>query len=105
MGRFKSGLFVGGLLGASFVWMMATKKGRKTLDEILEHASVVYSRVKSEVLDSDAWKKMTQNEYFLLVNNVVDKYAVQTGLADEVKRLVSKLVKIQWKQLVNKTRK
>lgn len=99
MGRFKLGFSLGTILGAGLLWLNATEKGRKKRDALLDHAAAVYAQVKERVRASDAWKQMSQSDYAAMVKEVVDKYAVQTGLAEEVKRLVEKLVRTQWKNL------
>ena len=99
MGRFKKGLFVGGLLGAGLVWLNTTKKGRETRDQILDHAATVYSKVELEIKDSDAWKNMTKSKYVAMVKENVDKYALENGMAKKVKDMVVKLLNNQWGRL------
>ena len=99
MGRFKKGLFLGGLLGASLTWLNFTKKGKETRAELLDHAAVVYGQVKEKVEASGALDKMTKNKYVKTVQEVVDKYAIENGLADKVKNMVVKLVSSQYNNL------
>ena len=99
MGRFKKGLFFGGLLGAGMMWMSTTKKGRETREQLLDHAAQVCVEVKSKVRESGAWENMTRNKYVSLVQEVVEKYAVQHQLPDSVKNMVTKLVSAQWRGL------
>ena len=105
MGRFKKGLFLGGLLGAAFVWLNTTPKGKETRDEMLDHAVVVYGELKSELMRSDAWKQLQKSEYVEKARALVDTYAVQNGLADHVKTAVLKLVELQWKQMQDEMKK
>lgn len=99
MGKFKKGLFFGGLLGAGLMWMGTTKKGREMRDSLLDQAADVYEEVKTKVMKSDGWDKMTKQKYVAMVRDVVDTYAVQNGLAKEVKEMVVKVVGSQWKRL------
>lgn len=108
MGRFKKGLFFGGLLGATLTWMSTTKKGRQTRDQMLDHAAEVYRLVKDKVQESQAWDSMTKQAYVAKVRDVVDKYAIDNGLADNVKNMIMKVVSRQWasvKQEVGKQKK
>lgn len=102
MGRFNKGIFLGGILGASLVWMSATKKGRQVREELFDHAAVVYAQVKDKLLASDAWKNMSQSEYAATVKEIIDKYAVKTGLAKEMKAIVERMVRSQWKNMRKK---
>ncbi|MBP9695087.1 MAG: hypothetical protein KBD73_01630 [Candidatus Magasanikbacteria bacterium] len=101
MGKFTKGLFIGAGLGAGLMWLSVTKKGRALRDEMLDHASVVYSDIKDELLSSDAWRKMSKNEYVAVVKEFVDKYAIKNGLASELKELVATLLVTQWQNLKN----
>lgn len=99
MGRFNKGLFVGGLLGASIIWLGFTKKGREMRTQLLDHAAVIYAELKDKLLASTAWREMSKNEYVVMVREAVDKYAVQNGLAEEVKKLIVEVIASQWNKL------
>lgn len=99
MGKFKKGLFFGGLLGASTVWMSTTKKGREVRDKMFDQAADVYVMVKDELEKIGALDKISKQKYVAKVREVVDKYAVKNGLADKTKKTVVKLVSTQWKEL------
>ena len=99
MGKFKSGMFFGGLLGAGIMWMSLTKKGRAVRDELLDHAAVVYVEAKEKLMASDAWRQMNRSQFVVLVKDLVDRYAVKTGLAKELKELIVKVVVSQWQNL------
>ena len=99
MGKFKKGLFVGGLLGAGLTWLNTTKKGRETREKILDYAAEVYTQVKEKVMASGGWDKMTKAKYVKIVKQVVDTYAIDNGLAANVKTTVGKLVASQWKRV------
>ncbi len=99
MGRFKMGFYLGGILGVGLAWLNLAKEGREKRDELLDHAAVVYSQVKDKVMASKEWKQMTKNQYVVMVQDVVDRYAVETGLAEKLKTLVVKVVTAQWKNI------
>lgn len=105
MGRFHKGLFLGGLLGAGLVWLNITPKGKEMRDKLVDHAAEVYADVKERVLSSEAWDKMTKQKYVAMVREVVDKYAVQTGLAVKAKEMIVKIVAGQWKLVQKELRK
>ncbi|PIR04251.1 MAG: hypothetical protein COV59_03655 [Candidatus Magasanikbacteria bacterium CG11_big_fil_rev_8_21_14_0_20_39_34] len=96
MGKFKKGLFLGALLGASMTWMSTTKKGRETRDQMLDFSSDIYEEVQSKILKSDAWKKMGKQEFVCEVREVVEKFAKEHKWAVSVKNMIVKLVSSQW---------
>jgi gas vesicle protein len=99
MGRFNKGLFLGGLLGAGLVWLNFTKKGKETREQLLDHAAVVYEQIKEKAVKSKTWKEMNKNQYVALVKETVEKYAIQNGLAENVKNMIIKVVSAQWSNL------
>ena len=105
MGKFKKGLFFGGLLGAGMVWLNTTKKGRELRESMLDHAAEVYVGLKKEVLTSDQYKNLTKNKYVKLVQKYVDKYALENNLADSMKKMVIKVVVAQWTKLKGEMKK
>lgn len=109
MGKFKKGLFLGGLLGAGMMWLSGTTKGKQTRDKMLTYAQDVFDDVKAQVLSSKKYADLTKSEYVKMVQEYVDTYAVKNGLADSVKSLVVKLVTAQWevlkKELPKETKK
>jgi len=92
-------LFLGGLLGAGLMWLSTTKKGKEVREQMLDHAAEVYVKVKKEVLASSQYKDLSKNKYVQLVKEYVDKYAVENGLAENVKNMVVKVVSAQWASL------
>lgn len=98
MGNFKKGIFLGGLLGAGLMWLNATKKGKETRDKMLDYSADVYADVKEKVMASEGWDKMTKSKYYQLVEEAVNKYAVENDLVDSVRNMVEKVVKAQWKK-------
>ena len=105
MGKFKKGLFFGGLLGAGLMWLNATKKGKELRDEMLDHGAEVYVKLKEKVLSSNQYKDLTKNQYVKMAHEYVNKYAIDNGLADNVKKMVEKLVVAQWKNLKGEMKK
>ena len=105
MGRFKKGLFLGGVLGAALVWLNITPKGKETRDEMLDYAADAYAKLKKELMASDAWKTLSKSDYVKKAKKFVDQYAIQNGLADHVKMAVTKLVELQWRQVQDEAKK
>lgn len=105
MGKFKKGLCLGGLLGAGLVWLNTTQKGRDMREQMLDHAAEVYVGLKDQVLASDQYKNLNKNQYVKMAKEAVDKYAVQNGLADGVKNMVTKVVSAQYKNLKGEMKK
>jgi len=101
MGKFKKGVFFGGLLGAGLMWLNTTKKGKEFRGDMLDYAADVYVDVKRKIMESGAWEDMTKTKYVAIVRDVVDKYAVKNDLAQNVKNTVVKLVSAQWKHVRN----
>ncbi|MBD3311276.1 MAG: hypothetical protein GF349_02110 [Candidatus Magasanikbacteria bacterium] len=99
MGRFKKGLFLGGLVGAIMMWLNTTTKGKKVRKQIVENSADVYEKLSDQIMSSESWDKMTKTKYAKMVQEYVDKYAVDNGLADNVKKTIKKLVVSQWGNL------
>lgn len=101
MGKFKAGLFLGGLLGASLAWLNLTQKGRETRDQMLDHATKIFTAVKEKIQASEQYKNLSQSEYVKMVKEYVDKYAIENGLAEKVKNIIVKIVSAQYKNILN----
>lgn len=99
MGTFKKGLFFGGLLGAGLMWLNTTKRGKEFRDTIVKYAAEVYEEVKTKITSSKQWEKLTKNQYVKMVEEVVNKYAVENDLSDNIRNMVEKVVKAQWKKV------
>lgn len=99
MGRFKKGLFFGGLFGAAFTWLSVTKKGKEMRGKLLDSAADIYEDVKTKVSDPEVWNNMTKNKYISMVKETVDKYAKQNEMAGNAKNMIVKVVSSQWKNL------
>ncbi len=99
MGKFKKGFVLGGLLGAGMAWMSLTPKGKEVKEKLLDQSAEVYEEVKKTVMASDEWKKMNKQKYVAMVREVVNKYAVENGLAEKTRDMIVKLVSSQWKNI------
>ena len=99
MGKFKAGIFLGGLLGAGLMWFNLTPKGRETRDQMLDHSAKIYSIIKENVQTSEQYKNLSKNAYLTLVKEYVDKYAIENGLAEKVKNIIIKVVSSQYKNI------
>ena len=105
MGKFKKGLFLGGLLGAGMMWLNISTKGKEVREQMLDHAAEVYTGLKNQVLGSAQYNNLTKSKYMAEVKKYVDKYAIQNGLADNVKKMVVKVVVAQWSKLKEEIKK
>lgn len=105
MGKFKHGLLAGGLLGAGMMWLNTTKKGRAMRSEIMEAAHEVYGRVKEQMMASDQWETMSKHAFVQKVTEIVNTYAIENGLADNVKNLVIKVVSSQYQNIKKEMKK
>ena len=105
MGKFKKGVFLGGILGAAMVWLNTSTKGKKYRDQLLDQAAEVYRDVQDRVQDSDAYNVLTKNAYVNIVKEAVDKYAIDNGLAQNAKNMITKLVSRQWTTIKNQMMK
>ena len=99
MGKFKKGLCLGGLLGAGLMWLNATTMGKKTREKMLDYSADIYEDLKEKVLSSKEWKNMNKSKYVKLVKKNVDKYATDNALANNVKKMVTKLLIAEWGNL------
>ena len=96
MGRFKKGLFFGGLIGAALMWLNATPKGKEMRSKILEHLDPLYYELKESL------KKLegpTREMYDALVERAVAEYAAKKDLAVEVKDMLVRKLKKRWSEL------
>ncbi len=105
MGNFKKGILVGGLLGAAMMWLNTTKKGRKMRGEIIDHAAEVYEQVREKISASDAWQNLTESKYAGYVRDVLDTYVAKYHIPEQVRRMVEKIVNMQWKNVKKQTSK
>ena len=105
MGKFKKGLFFGGILGAGMMWLNTTKKGKEMREEMLDHAAEIYVTIKEKALNSKQYQDLNKNEYVKMVKEMVDKYAVKNGMADNIKKMVTKVLTAQYKNLKGEIKK
>ena len=105
MGRFKKGLFFGGLLGAGLMWLNGTTKGKQTRAQILKHAQEVYPDIKKKVLSSKAYNTMTKSKYLKIVEEHVSTYAKKYKLPPSVKNMIIKVVAANWKNIQSAIKK
>lgn len=102
MGRFKKGLFLGGLLGAGLMWLNATTKGKEMRAKILAHLDPLYVQLKESI------KKLegpTREMYDALVERAVEEYSAKKELAQDVKEMLVKSLKKKWHELEKELKK
>ncbi len=99
MGKFKKGMFLGGLLGAGLVWLNTTKKGKQVRDQVLDHAAEVFAELREKLEGSKEWDNLTKSKYVKMAKAAVEKYASKNGLPANVANMITKLVTNQWKNL------
>jgi len=102
MGRFKKGLFLGGMLGAALMWLNATTKGKEYRAKMIEHLTPLYAQLKESV------KKLegpTKEMYCALVERAVEEYASRKEMADDMKANLIKELNKKWDGLIKEIRK
>ena len=93
MGRFKKGLFFGGLLGAALTWLNVSPKGKEYRDKLLGHVEPLYNELKESI------KKLegpTRDMYDALVERAVQEYALKKDMAVDMKNNLIKELKRKW---------
>ncbi|MFA6105187.1 MAG: hypothetical protein WC725_01135 [Patescibacteria group bacterium] len=96
MGRFKKGLFLGGLLGASLMWLNATPKGKEMRSKLANHLEPLFNELKASLKQLEG---PTKDMYDALVERAVEEYAVKKELAEEVKVMLLRELKKRWKEV------
>lgn len=96
MGRFNKGLFLGGLLGASLMWLNATPKGKEMRAKLAAHAEPLFNELKASLKQLEG---PTKEMYNALVERAVAEYADKKELADDVRVLIIRQLKKRWKEL------
>lgn len=99
MGKFKKGMFLGGLLGAGLVWLNTTKKGKQVRDQVLDHAAEIFAELREKLEGSKEWDNLTKSKYAKIAKAAVEKYASKNGIPANVAGMITKLVTNQWKNL------
>lgn len=101
MGRFKKGLFLGGLLGAGLMWLNATVKGKEYRAKILAHLDPLYNELKESI------KKLegpTREMWDALVERAVEEYAAKKEMAIDMKNNLIKELQKRWDKLEKEIR-
>jgi gas vesicle protein len=96
MGRFKKGLFLGGLLGASLMWLNATPKGKELRAKIAADLEPLFGELKKSIKQLDG---PTKDMYDALVERAVEEYSAKKELAEEVKMMLVRELKKKWKEI------
>lgn len=99
MGKFNKGLVLGGIIGAAFMWLNTTKKGKQKKEQLVTYASDIYDDIKKKALTSKEWKKMTKSAYVKMVLSAVDTYAKKYTLPASLKNMLTRLLLAQWERL------
>lgn len=98
MGRFKKGLFLGGLVGAALMWLNATPKGKEFRAKLAAHLDPLYAELKTSLKQLEG---PTREMYEALVERAVAEYAAKKELAAEMKNMLIKELKRKWNDLRN----
>jgi gas vesicle protein len=96
MGRFKKGLFLGGLLGATMMWLNATPKGKEMRAKILEHLDPLFNELKESIKQLEG---PTKEMYDALVERAVEEYSTKKELALDMKAALVRKLKKKWVEL------
>ena len=96
MGRFNKGLFLGGLLGATLMWLNATPKGKEMRSKMLAHMQPLYNELKASLKQLEG---PTREMYDALVERAVAEYAAKKELADDMKNILIRELKKKWFEL------
>lgn len=96
MGKFKKGLFLGGLIGAAAMWLNATPKGKEFRAKLAEHLNPLFNELKVSLKQLEG---PTREMYEALVERAVAEYAAKRELADEVKTQLIKQLKKKWHEI------
>ncbi len=102
MGRFKKGLFLGGLVGAALMWLNATPKGKEMREKMLSQANDLYAQLKDSLKQLEG---PTKEMYDALVERAVAEYAAKKEMAMDMKNQLVKELKKRWKDLEKEIKK
>lgn len=102
MGRFKKGLFLGGLLGAALMWLNATPKGKEMRARLLDQANDLYGQLKESIKQLEG---PTREMYDALVERAVEEYAAKKEMAIDMKNQLVRELKKRWKDLEKEIKK
>ncbi|MEK7624975.1 MAG: hypothetical protein AAB467_01340 [Patescibacteria group bacterium] len=96
MGRFKKGVFLGGLLGAALMWLNATPKGKEMRAKLSTHLEPLFNEL---VVSLKQLEGPTKEMYDALVERAVAEYAAKKELAEEVQSHLIRELKKRWTKL------
>ncbi|MBI5729459.1 MAG: hypothetical protein HY983_04460 [Candidatus Magasanikbacteria bacterium] len=96
MGRFKKGLFLGGLLGATLMWLNATPKGKEMRAKLAAHLEPLYNELKASIKQLEG---PTKEMYDALVERAVAEYASKKELAAEMADHLIRQLKKRWRDV------
>lgn len=102
MGRFKKGLFLGGLLGAALMWLNATPKGKEMRAKLLDQANDLYNQLKESIKQLEG---PTKEMYDALVERAVEEYAAKKEMAIDMKNQLVRELKKRWERLEKEIKK
>ncbi|MFH2018476.1 MAG: hypothetical protein ABII98_00625 [bacterium] len=102
MGRFNKGLFLGGLLGATLLWLNATPKGKEMRAKLLTHLEPLYEELKSSIKQLEG---PTKEMYEALVDRAVEEYTAKKEMAADMKAMLVKALKKKWVELEKEIKK
>ena len=102
MGKFKKGMFLGGLLGAGLMWLNATPKGKEMRAKLLEHSKPLYDELKTSIKQLEG---PTKEMYDALVERAVAEYANKKDMAGEMKIALVRDLKKKWGKLEKELKK
>jgi gas vesicle protein len=96
MGKFKKGLFLGGLVGAGMMWLNATPKGKEMRAKLAAHLDPLYQELKASIKQLEG---PTREMYDALVERAVEEYASKKQMADDMKQMLVKKLKKKWSEV------
>lgn len=102
MGRFKKGLFLGGLLGAGLAWFNISPKGKELRDKMIGHVELLFNELKESL---EKLEGPTREMYDALVERAVEEYAAKKELAMDMKMNIIRELKKKWADLENELTK
>lgn len=102
MGRFKKGLFLGGLIGAGLMWLNATTKGKEMRAKLMAQANDLFGQLKESIKTLEG---PTREMYDALVERAVEEYAAKKEMAMEMKNQLVRELKKRWDELEKEIKK
>lgn len=96
MTKFKSGFFLGGLIGAGLMWLNATTRGKEMRAKISAQANDLFGQLKESILQLEG---PTREMYDALVERAVEEYAAKKEMAVEMKNQLVRDLKKRWNDL------